>query len=86
MTTEQWAWVPGHEGAYQISSHGRVRSVPRIVMRRNGVPMTVRGRFLAPSRRPSGVATVTLADHGHYTGFYVHKLVRDVFGNEVTAA
>lgn len=42
---ECWAPVPGFKGAYEVSSHGRVRSVDRIITRKNGVRVPMRGRI-----------------------------------------
>lgn len=36
---EEWRDVVGQEGSYEVSSLGRVRSVPRIVQRRGGKPL-----------------------------------------------
>lgn len=30
-THEEWGWVPGYEGRYQVSTHARVRSMDRYV-------------------------------------------------------
>ena len=87
MTTEQWAWIPGYEGSYLISSRGRYWSVPRKVLRRNGVPMTVRGRIMRQTLNPrTGQFQVTLARQGRYQCVYTHRLLRDVFGDKATAA
>ena len=36
MKEEIWKDIPGYEGVYQVSSIGRVRSVDRVVTRRDG--------------------------------------------------
>lgn len=54
--------LPGYEGKYAVSQDGRVRSLKRTVMRSNGVPMTVRGRWLKPILREDGYLVVTLHD------------------------
>lgn len=85
--TEQWRPVPGLEGYYEVSNHGRVRGVFRVVMRRNGVRYTAQPRILNLKRHPiTGLRTVALARCGEYTYLYVHRLVRDVFGEERNAA
>lgn len=42
---ERWYDIPGYEGAYQVSSRGRVRSLPRI----DSTGHKRRGRVLSPS-------------------------------------
>lgn len=50
-SVEEWRPIPGHEGSYEVSNQGRVRSVDRILMRasRSGniIPKTYRGKLLA---------------------------------------
>ena len=53
-TQEQWLPVVGYEGIYEVSDHGRVRSVLRSKICSNGVTRTVRGRLLSPTPRKNG--------------------------------
>lgn len=46
---EYWRDVPGYQGRYRISDLGRVASHPRIIVRSNGAPQTVKGRILSLS-------------------------------------
>ena len=45
---ETWLPVPGYPG-YEVSDHGRVRSVDRQVQSRWGTPKTLRGKILSQS-------------------------------------
>lgn len=45
-TPEQWRPVVGHEGHYEVSDHGRVRSLPRTVADSRGHTRTYKGRVL----------------------------------------
>lgn len=45
--TEVWKDIPGYEGCYQASNQGRIKSVDRIIERRNGVPQRVREYILS---------------------------------------
>lgn len=44
--TREWRPVVGHEGAYEVSDDGQVRSLDRIIVDRNGRSMRFRGRPL----------------------------------------
>jgi hypothetical protein len=34
--TERWRQVPGYEGHYEVSDRGRVRSIDRVVIMKDG--------------------------------------------------
>jgi len=56
---EQWRDIPGHEGAYQVSDLGRVRSLDREVAYRDGrKPRFFRGRVVRPRRLNHGHLSV----------------------------
>lgn len=63
---EEWRDVIGYEGIYEVSSLGRVKSLPRTIKLRNHPTLdkrTIRGRILVPKlNRPSG---------GNYARFMV---------------
>ena len=50
LEEEIWLDVVGYEGLYQISSHGRVRSLDKTVYYRDGRIRKCKGRLLNPSR------------------------------------
>jgi hypothetical protein len=75
----QWRDVPGFVGFYQVSDEGQVQSLPRIVMRKNGAPQTIRGRILRPGFTEAGYPIVALAREGAQTMAYVHHLVLEAF-------
>ena len=78
--TEQWRPVVGHEGAYEVSDQGRVRSLPhrvRLVVR--GGVETSRlspGKVLRPGRCLSGHVSVAI---GKGRSVSVHVLVLTAF-------
>lgn len=81
-TPEEWRPVVGHEGVYEISSLGRVRTVARVAIRRNGSPMPVRARILKTFRTPPmGYHAVKLQCGGRHTRVTarVHILVLEAF-------
>lgn len=75
----EWADIAGFEGAYQVSLCGKVRSLPRMIIRGNGARQTIRGRILKYSRLRNGYLKVSLVNMGVYRHFTVHKLVAEAF-------
>lgn len=86
MYEEKWEDIPGHEGKYQASTLGRIRSVDRnitVYHHDTGRPFSrmVRGRILRPGRFcRSGHLSVVLK-HGS-NGIPVHQLVAATFIGE----
>lgn len=76
---ETWRDVVGFEGLYQVSDQGRVMSLDRVVVRRNGAAQKVRARELRPGRTRAGYLVVALAHGGHQKMIYVHHLVLAAF-------
>ncbi len=58
--TDQWRPVPGSDG-YQINQALDIRSVKRVIIRRNGVPYRVRECLLTPTVDRWGTRYVRLA-------------------------
>lgn len=79
---EKWADIPGHPG-YQVSNHGRVRSVTRTIRARrlggNVAEVRLSGKHLKTKRLPSGYIRVSL---GANAADYVHRLVLLAFVGE----
>ncbi|HZU46173.1 MAG TPA: NUMOD4 domain-containing protein [Mycobacterium sp.] len=87
MTVERWAPVPNFPG-YLVSDRGRVRGLPRIIWRSNGVPISVPGRMLVVHyRKYDGKPVVHLSTGRARQGrtCYVEALLVQAFGNEVAA-
>ena len=87
--TEVWKSVVGHEGAYEVSDHGRVRSCDRIVEqliargpdRSRTVSRQMRGRLLRPVKTKSGGylrVSLSAGSTGAQTK-KVHQLVCEAF-------
>lgn len=76
MTPERWKAIPGWEGLYEASDQGRIRSLDRVVKRRDGKERFSPGRVLSPAARNSGHLYVCLHDTaGSQRTYYVHRLV-----------
>lgn len=73
LTPESWKEIPGYEGAYSVSDHGRVRSEARWVKSRSMRP--VKERILKLTKNPDGYYTVTLATQNICRTWVVHRLV-----------
>lgn len=69
---EIWKDVVGYEGYYQVSSFGRVKSLPRRSISRGYI---TKGKALAISDNGHGYLTVRLKGKHRY----VHRLVADAF-------
>lgn len=76
---EEWRDIPGYEGLYQVSDHGRVRSLDRIVPHKNHGEMKVKGRVLAQPHDEEGRRQVVLSKENGQTIRRVHQLVLEVF-------
>lgn len=77
---EQWRPVAGYEGFYEVSDLGRVRSLPRVITRKNDSPLPVPGRIMSPS--PNGRAkhrALLLSRQGKVKTAKVHILVLEAF-------
>jgi len=76
---EEWRPVVGYEGLYEVSSLGRVRTVPRVIMRSNGVPQTIPGRIHKTLTGGQGYPRVCLRYGARDNLHYVHRLVAEAF-------
>lgn len=78
MEIEEWRPIPGYEGAYEVSSHGRVRSLPRMVNagggRKRRHPMTYLSIY-----RGDHYSKVRLKIDGSGSTKNVHSLVAEAF-------
>ena len=76
---EYWKPVFGFEGAYEVSTHGRVRSVPRPRRQWHGALATVPARILSQDIGSRGHRRVALYLKGQKTRHLVHRLVLAAF-------
>ena len=72
---QQWKDIKGYEGMYQVSDMGNIRSLDRIVKRKNHT-VKIKGKILSPNPlKKSGHMYVNLSKNGKYKSLYVHRLV-----------
>lgn len=77
-TSETWRAIFDYDGLYEISNFGRVRSLDRVVLHKNGKRQPVAGRILVPVQL-GGYHIVTLCKQGQFTAKSVHRLVAEAF-------
>lgn len=78
-TTEHWRPIPGYEGMYEVSDHGRVKSLARVVPRNNGKYHTVPERILKQTADHNGHLYFTASKGAERTRLYTHRVVLDRF-------
>jgi hypothetical protein len=80
---EQWKWVGGYEGMYEVSNLGRIRSTDRMVrmVSKKGREFMARkkGRVLRQFFGSSGYLQVCFSKEGRLRTKMVHRLVVKAF-------
>lgn len=81
--SEIWNPVVGFEGLYEVSNYGRVRSVDRIILRRNNYKLPLKGKLL-PQYLRCGKSTiprcfVNLCKNSKCYTKSVHRIVAEAF-------
>jgi hypothetical protein len=79
VSGERWRAVVGFEGAYEVSDHGRVRSLDRVINMRDGRQRRHEGIVLRASPNHHGYPTVSLRWNGKASEVNVHVLVAAAF-------
>lgn len=72
--TEEWRDAEGYKGLYEVSSEGRVRSLPHYVNGRNGLKLK-QGRILKERKDKRKYCRVCLSNGPYKKNVLVHKLV-----------
>ena len=73
---ENWRPIAGTDGAYMVSDHGRVKSIARVQIRKDGTPNPIKERILVPIPRQIGHLYVAL---GKGRKEPIHRLVLEAF-------
>lgn len=76
---EVWKSVVGYEGLYEVSSAGRVRSLPRVTVRSDGTSRRFQGKILSLTARDYGYYQVSLCKEGAARRLLVHRLICEAF-------
>lgn len=72
---EEWRPVAGYEGSYEVSDHGNVRSIDRMIINKIGYKQRYRGKLLAPRATAEGYLRVGLP----HADKRIHRLVLEAF-------
>lgn len=75
LPNEIWRPIAGHEGQYEVSNCGRVRSI----VFRNGVTVIKRKKLISQIDHGNGYLYVSLRNGKHRKNYYVHRLVAEAF-------
>lgn len=79
---EIWKDICGYEGQYQVSNMGNVRSVDRVITRRDGRKVRYSGKVRKQTRTADGYLQVQICpDSSTTVTVKVHRLVADAFVN-----
>jgi len=78
MQEEIWKDVVGYEGLYQVSSLGRVKSLPRVIRGGASKFRTLKERILKGTKNTE-YSTVIMYNNGIGRAFKIHRLVAEAF-------
>lgn len=76
---EEWKPIKGYEDSYEISTYGRVRSLPRTVINKNGIKNHYKERILSQSLSTKGYPKVIITKNGKEKCIFPHRLVAETF-------
>ena len=74
---EGWKDVKGYEGIYQISNLGRVKSLERKVVQRNGTIVCLKSKILKVSYNRNSTPIYVLSKDGVSKSYSVKRLLHD---------
>lgn len=78
MNKETFVEIIDYENLYQISDFGRVKSLKRVTISKNGRKYFIKEKILSPVNN-QGYEQVTLSKNGKIKRFSVHRLVASAF-------
>ena len=76
---ETWKDVKGYEGYYQISTMGRVKSLERTVIGKDGKRYSIEGQMMKNQKDKKGYEVVLFRKNGSVKSQKVHRLVASAF-------
>lgn len=76
---EEWKDIPGYEGAYQISSLGRVKCLERVYYCGDKCSRRIQEEIIMRPTSVKGYVRLSLSNNGGRKSFLVHRLVAEAF-------
>lgn len=76
---EVWKDIPNYEGLYQASNLGRIKSLNRIIMRKDNKIYTQKEKILKPAKNHKGYLHCSLTKDFKTKKISVHRLVAQTF-------
>jgi hypothetical protein len=76
---EVWKDIEGYEGLYQASTHGRIRSVNRIIYTTDNKIREQPGKILSPGKNNRGYYNVVLYKNKKAKTIFIHRLIATTF-------
>lgn len=76
---EEWRDIKDYEGKYQVSNYGRVRSLDREIVYKDGRKRFFKGIILKPLINKTGYYQISLLINKHENKCFIHRLVAFAF-------
>ena len=76
---EVWKDIEGYEGLYMVSNRGRVKSLGRFVLRKDGKANHYPEKIRLGCSDQKGYLRISLCKNGRQRTFLVHRLVAEAF-------
>lgn len=79
MYIEIWKDIPGYEGLYMASTHGRIKSLDKYVVEKTGKKRFMKGKILKQQTTEDGYKAISLHKNGKNKKYLVHRLIALTF-------
>lgn len=76
---EIWKDSISLKGTHQVSNHGRVKRLPRLVNSSYGAKRIIKEKIIGHRPGDGGYSRFNITVDGKYKGFLVHRLIAEVF-------
>lgn len=76
---ENWKDVVGYEGHFMVSESGKIKSLDRTYVRRDGKKYPITGKELTPFIGNTGYTRIALRRNAMQVKYSIHRLVAEAF-------